>query len=122
MGKVTCPVCKREVPRWFLRRGTFPCPWCKDPLRFPRMSRLQAAPIGLSGAFLAFLMLRKIGLAGNALLFATIIALAPAGLAAGAVVGAVWGWFFPITLERDLGDDGDILHVVPRGGPPNWRK
>lgn|SRR5581483_3859610 len=116
MRKARCPVCAREVPKGFIRQGTFPCPWCKEPLRFPRISRLQGAPIGLCGALLAFLMLRLAGLEGNALLFATIIALAPAGLAAGAVAGAVRGFFFP-RLERDLGDDGGILHIVPPPGP-----
>lgn len=115
-------MCAREVPKGLIRPGTFPCPWCKEPLRFPRISRLQATPMGLCGAFLAFLLLRLMGLKGNTLLFATIILLAPAGLAACAVAGAVRGFFFP-RLERDPGEDSaGILHIVPPSEPSKGQR
>jgi hypothetical protein len=122
MRKVICPVCAREVPRELIRRGAFPCPWCKEPLRFPRVSRLKAVPIELCGIAVTFFLFRLAGLEGNTLLFAMIIALAPAGFAACAVAGAVQGFFFP-KLERDPGEDSaGILHIVPPPGPPKHRK
>jgi hypothetical protein len=58
------------------------------------------------------------GLQGNKLLAATIILIAPAGFAACAFAGALIGYLFP-RLERDPGgDNGEILHVTPRPGPP----
>jgi hypothetical protein len=112
-GKPRCPVCTREVPRGFIRPGTFSCPWCKEPLRFLRISKLKAIPIELCGVALAFLVLWLAGLEGNALLLGMIILFAPAGLAACAFAGAPMGYFFP-RLERDPGwDDGDFLHIVP---------
>jgi len=115
-GKARCPVCTREVPRGFIRRGTFPCPTCKQALRFRRVSRLQAAPVVFCGWLLAFLIPYLMGLRGNKLLFATIVLLAPAALAACALVGALIGYLFP-RLERDPGgDNGEILHITP---PPD---
>ena len=112
-----CPVCSCEVPRGVIRRGSFACPQCKEPLRIPEISGMKAIPLSLCGLLLAFLIPYLMGLQGNRLLFATIILLAPVGLAVGALAGAVGAYFSP-WLERDPGgDDGEILHIVtpPRG-------
>jgi hypothetical protein len=122
MRKAMCPVCTREVPKRFIRQGAFPCPCCKAPLRFRGMSRLLAYIIGLCGVFLAFLMLRLMGLEGNTMLFAMIILFAPAGITTCAVAGAVQGFFFP-RLEKDSGEDSPgFLHIAPRSGPPKARE
>jgi hypothetical protein len=116
MRKIKCPVCAHEVPRAFIRRGTFPCPTCKEPLRIPRASRLLAVPLAACGYSLVFLTAYLLGLKGNALLIVTVFVGCAATFVVAAVMGLLQGYLFP-RLERDPGfDDGEILHIVPPPG------
>jgi hypothetical protein len=113
---VKCPVCAREVPRAFIRRGTFPCPTCKESLRLPRFSKPLGVAIMACTVSLAILILYLMGLKASAILIVTIILFPPLGAASGLVAGALQAYLFP-SLERDSGfDDGGILHIVPPPG------
>jgi hypothetical protein len=117
MRKPECPVCRREVSKVYIRRGTFPCPYCGEPLRIPRPSRLIGVPIAACGWSLAVLISYLLGLQGNTLLMASVALGVPASFAVAAVMGAVRGYLFPV-LERDPGEDSaGILHIVPRTDP-----
>lgn len=118
--KVSCPACRREVPKAYIRRHAFPCPNCGTPLRIPRLSRVWLTPPLLAcGVSLAILIPYALGLRENALFIATIILLAPCGISTGFVLGAALWYFFP-RLERDPAwQEGEILHVTPQRGP--WK-
>jgi hypothetical protein len=114
MRKIKCPVCGGEVPKVYVRRGTFPCPTCRQPLRIARASRVVAVPIVVGGWSLALLIPHLMGMQGNTFLLAAILLLAPAGFGVAALMGAVRGYLF-LKLERDPGvEDGEILHITPR--------
>jgi hypothetical protein len=117
MRKPKCPVCRREVPKAFIRRDTFPCPNCNAPLRIPQLNRSALAAVLVACGFSAAILIPyTLGLRQNALIAAAIILLAPCGIGLGFVLGAALGYFFP-RLERDPGwQDGEILHITPRPG------
>ena len=119
-----CPVCNREVPWYTIRRDTFPCPLCQEPIRTPRPSRLWAIPPFVFGLPLGYAFSNLLGLQeDNQVVLVTFFVGLPAGLVVNFLIGLVRGilllrgiLFFE--LESNPGwDDGDILHITPQRGP-----
>ena len=123
MRKPKCPVCHREVPKVYIRKGTFQCPSCGTNLRIPQIGRPAVGPLFLGAGVLTSILLAKtLGLTGNSLLLAIILLMAPCAFGISLLSGALLGSLFP-RLERDSGEDSaGILHIVPPPGPPKHRK
>jgi len=118
MRKSKCPACHFEVPKAFIRKGTFHCPSCSTELRIPEIGRQVLGPLLLvGGVSTAFLVGHLIGLTGNSLLLAVVLLMAPCGFGIALLSGALLGALFP-RLERNPGEDSaGILHIVPPSGP-----
>lgn len=112
-----CPVCGFGIHKRNIRRGTFPCPRCGEPLRIARPGKFLGVFFATCGWSLAVLLGYAFHLQGNGFLLAVIVLGAPLSFGVAAVIGAMRGFLFP-ALERDHGNEGEIWHVVPRG----WRK
>lgn len=117
-----CPACGGEVSGRLLRSGTFPCPNCNEPLRVREFNILLTIPVAACGYSLTFLIAQQMGLTGNGLFMVTLFLGCPASFLVSGVLGLLYGWLFPMPLERDPGpgfDDGGILHIE---SPPTLRK
>ena len=124
MPNTKCPACAGEVPGTVLRSGTFPCPICKQPLRVKDRNPLLIIPLMACGFWLTFIAGEQLGLKDNGLFMVTLFIGPAGGIVVAALLGLLWGWLFPVPLERDPGpafDDGGILHIEspprPRKGP-----
>ncbi len=122
MRGMKCPVCGGEVPRTVLRSKTFPCPICKEPLLVRDWSPLLTVAVTACGYWLTFVIAERLGPKGNGLFVATLFLGTAGGLVAASVLGLLWGWLFPVPLERAPGPgshDGGILHIDSAPGPRN---
>ena len=114
-----CPACGRQMRISELHHGSLACPWCKEKLRLPTLSRLELSILG--GATIIVTVIISFWLPHEQYAPLYVIPLFPL---VGAGIFAAWGifrgFFFPCKLQRDHGwpDDGTILHITSPPEPP----
>lgn len=112
-----CPSCRRQIKvHW----GTFPCPWCREKLRWDLgLCLVECSLLGVLLIFVPFLIAFWVWPGENAPWLGGLLALI-LEVPIIAVFIFVRIAFFPSEVQRDSGwpDDGTILHITSPPQPP----